>query len=125
MPAVNIDAVSKLPEWDDIAKAISDARTGFRHAGNAEHRRRQTERAIPVETLKPLIGNVVLDTRQAQTEDGDTDWSKVMALDTTAVTSNDMNHEGIARVGKHYSDKEILYEMKTGIVDTSECDKNP
>ena len=33
-----------------------------------------------------------------------------------------MNHAGIARVGKDYGDKEILYEMKNGIVDTSECD---
>ena len=43
-------------------------------------------------------------------------------LDTAVVTPNDMNHEGIARVGKHYGDKEILYEMKNCIVDTSECD---
>ena len=33
-----------------------------------------------------------------------------------------MNHAGIAKVGKDYGDKEILYEMKNGVVDTSECD---
>ena len=99
-PAV-IDSVSKLPEWADIHKAITDARTDFRHAGNVEHRRRRTDRVIPVETLKPLIGKVVLVTRQAQTEDGDIDWSKVVVLDTTAVTPNTMNHKGIARVGEH------------------------
>jgi hypothetical protein len=60
-----IDAVSKLPEWDDISMTISDARTDFQHAGKVGHRRRRTERVIPVETLKPLIGNVVLDTGQA------------------------------------------------------------
>ena len=33
-----------------------------------------------------------------------------------------MNHAGIARIGKDYADKEILYEMKYGVVDTSNCD---
>ena len=65
---------------------------------------------------------MVLDTRQAQTKDGDIEWSKVVVLDTTEVTPNAMNHAGIAKVGKDYSDKEILYEMKNGVVDTSECD---
>lgn len=96
-PAV-IDAVSWLHEWDDIGMATSDARTDFQHAGKVEHPRRRTERAIPVETLKPLIDKVVLDTRQAQTRDGNIDWSKVVVLDTTAVTPNTMNHRGIARV---------------------------
>ena len=69
-PGDNREAVSKLPEWSDIEAAVSDARTDFRHAGQAEHRRRRTERVTPVEVLKPLIGNVVLDTRQAKTDDG-------------------------------------------------------
>ena len=120
-PAV-IDAVSKLKEWDDIRKATSDARADFRHKSDAVHRRRRTERVIPVEVLGPLTGNVVLDTRQAQTEDGEIDWSKVVVHDTMAVTSNAMNHKDIARVGKYYDDKEILYEMKCGVVDTSDCD---
>ena len=33
-----------------------------------------------------------------------------------------MNHAGIAKIGKDYADKEILYEMKYGVVDTSNCD---
>ena len=117
-----IGAVSKLKEWDEIKLATSDARTDFKHAGKAGHRRRRTERVIPVEILRPLIGSVVLDTRRAQTKNGDIEWSKVVVLDTTAVEPNAMNHAGIARVGKDYSDKEILYEMKHGIVDTSACD---
>ena len=102
--------------------ATSDARTDFKHAGKVGHRRRRTERVIPVEVLKPLIGNVVLDAQQAQTKDGDIEWSKVVVLDTTAVESNAMNHAGIARVGRNCGDKEILCEMKNSIVDTSECD---
>ena len=35
-PAV-IGAVSKLPEWDDIGMAISDARTDFQHAGKVSY----------------------------------------------------------------------------------------
>ena len=60
-----IDAVSKLKEWDEIKLATSDARADFKHAGKAGHRRRRTERVIPVEVLRPLIGGVVLDTRRA------------------------------------------------------------
>ena len=117
-----IRAVSELKEWDEVKKAITDARADFDHKGKAGHRRRRTERVIPVEVLRPLIGNVVLDTRRAQSEDGTIDWSKVVALDTTHVTPNAMNHAGIAKIGKDYSDKEILYEMKNGVVDTSDCD---
>ena len=98
-PAV-IETVSELRERDDINTATSDARTDFKHAGKAGHRRRRTERVIPVEVLKPLVGSVVLDTRRAQTKDGDIEWSKVVVLDTTKVTPNAMNHTGVAKVGK-------------------------
>lgn len=104
-----------------MADATEKIRKDFAHANDERHRKRRAEGGIDAETLQPLIGDTILDTRKAQSASGVIDWSKVEVQDWTTATPNSMNHPRIQEISRDFKDKQILYEAKHGVKDTSSC----
>ena len=118
---LDIPGVGKLKEWKEVENAVRSIQKDLTHSDDPRHRPRRAEGGIDAEVLSPLIGDTILDTRAAQGKGGTIDWAKVTVQDWTTPTPNAAKHENIAERAKNFKDKEILYEWRHGVRDTSKC----
>ena len=118
---LDIPGVGKLKEWKEVENAVRSIQKDLTHSDDPRHRPRRAEGGVDAEVLSPLIGDTILDTRAAQGKGGTIDWTKVTVQDWTTPTPNAAKHVNIAERAKNFKDKEILYEWKHGVRDTSKC----
>ena len=117
---LNIAGVGRLKEWKEVENAVKSIQKDLTHSGDPRHRPRRAEGVIDAE-VAPLIGDTILATRAAQSSGGTIDWTKVTVQDWTTPTPNAAKHTNIAERATNFKDKEILYEWKHGVRDTSTC----
>ena len=110
---LDIKGVGWLKEWKEVDNAVKSIRKDLKHSDDSRHRPRRAEGGIDAETLAPLIGDTILDTRAAQGKGGTIDWTKVTVQDWTTPTPNAAKHTNIAARAANCKDKEIFVRVGT------------
>ena len=119
---LDIAGVGRPKEWQEVGSVVKSTQKDLKHSNNPRHRpRRRAKGGVDAEVLAPLIGDTILDIRAAQGKGGTIDLTKVTAQDWTTPTPNTAKHPNIAERARNFKDKEILYEWKHGVRDTSTC----